>query len=421
MNVTYTADLHVHSSFAYSTSKALDLDELTLWARLKGVDLLATGDFTHPEWLAEISGRLTELGDGLFGYGGVKFVLGAEVNSNSRQNGRSRRIHLLLFAPSLAAVGRINAALARHGRLDADGRPTINLSPRDIAHLLHGIDDRCFIIAAHLWTPWFGAYGAKSGFDSLSECFGDAVGLVPAVETGLSSDPGMAWNVPSLDEVAIVSFSDLHSGPKLAREATVFPGEPSYDGLLDSLRHQRIEYTVEFHPAEGKYHHTGHRKCGYDVPSTDEPRPRCPKCGRPLTVGVLQRVRELSTRDLRTWTGEDGLTHGEAGRPPFRHLVGLSQIVAEAVGVGPNSKRVRGLYLKIAEELGGELAVLLETPLPDIARVATERVAEGVGRARAGELSITPGYDGLYGTVRIWPQKPSGTCPREQAESPRLL
>ncbi len=400
--MTYVADLHVHSRFAYSTSPALDLDELARWARRKGVDLLASGDFTHPLWLAEISERLVDRGDGLFEYEGVLFALGTEINSVSRVGGRSRRVHLLLFAPSLHAVARINAMLAKHGRLDADGRPTVKISPRDLAHRLHEIDEKIFIIAAHLWTPWYGAYGAKSGFDSLEECFGDALELVPAVETGLSSDPGMAWEVPSLDSVSLVSFSDAHSAPKLAREATVLPGEPSYDGLLGALRAQNIVKTLEFHPAEGKYHHTGHRKCGYRTPVAKGDG-RCPVCGRPLTVGVMQRVADLATRRVRTWTGEDGLTHGESGRPPFRHVVGLAQVISEAVGVGPNSKRVRLQYLRIVDELGGELAVLLESSLDDIAAVGSARIAEGVGRARSGDMAITPGYDGLYGTVRIWP------------------
>jgi uncharacterized protein (TIGR00375 family) len=315
--------------------------------------------------------------------------------------GRSRRVHLLVFAPSLDTVACINAMLAKHGRLDADGRPTVKISPRDLAHRLHDIDPRIFLIAAHLWTPWYGAYGAKSGFDSLEECFEDAVGLVPAVETGLSSDPGMAWEVPSLDSVSLVSFSDAHSAPKLAREATVLPGEPSYDGLLSALRAQNIVKTLEFHPAEGKYHHTGHRGCGYQVASAEGDR-RCPACGRPLTVGVMQRVADLATRRVWTWTDEDGLTHGETGRPPFRHLVGLAQVISESVGVGPNSKRVRSQYLRIVGELGGELAVVLDSPLSDIAAVGSARIAEGMGRARVGDVTVAPGYDGLYGKVRIW-------------------
>ena len=400
----YTADLHVHSRFAFSTSRSLDLGELSRWARLKGIDLLSTGDFTHPAWREEISGRLTALGNGLYEFGGVRFVLGTEVSSVSRLGDRSRRIHLLAFAPSLQAAASVSAALAAYGRLDGDGRPTLRISPRDLCHRLYDIDPRCFVIAAHLWTPWFGAYGERSGFDSIEECFGDAASLVPAVETGLSADPAMAWAVPSLDDVALVSFSDAHSAPNLGRELTVLPGEPSYQGLLDSLRVQGIALTIEYHPAEGKYHHTGHRRCGYRTALADDPGALCPVCGRKLTVGVLQRVSELAGRSVRTWTDESGLTHGDTGRPPFRHLVGLAGVVSEALGVGPNSARSRAQYLRLAQELGGELSVLLDVPLAEVAAVGTERIAEGVGRVRSGrELSIEPGYDGVYGSVRIWP------------------
>ncbi len=402
----YSADLHVHSRFAFNTSKSLDLGELSRWARLKGIDLLATGDFTHPAWRDEISGQLTNLGNGLYEYGGVRFVLGTELSLVSWIGGRSRRIHLLVFAPSLQAAASLSASLAAYGRLDADGRPTLRMSPRDLCHRLHDIDPLCFAIAAHLWTPWFGAYGERSGFDSLEECFGDAASLVPAVETGLSADPAMAWAVPSLDDVALVSFSDAHSAPNLGRELTVLQGEPSYEGLLDSLRGQRIAYTIEYHPAEGKYHHTGHRRCGYRTAYAEDPGSLCPVCGSKLTVGVLQRVRELTGRSVRTWTDGSGLTHGDAGRPPFRHLVGLAGVVSEALGVGPNARRVRALYLRLVEELGGELAVLLDAPLGEIEEVATERIAEGVGRVRsARNLSIEPGYDGVYGSVRIWPEQ----------------
>lgn len=402
----YAADLHVHSRFAFNTSRSLDLAELSRWARLKGIDLLSTGDFTHPAWLAEISGELTPLGNGLYECGGVRFVLGTEVSSVCRIGGRSRRVHLLVFAPSLEAAARVSAGLSTYGRMDADGRPTLRISPRDLCHRLYDIDPGCFVIAAHLWTPWFGAYGQRSGFDSLEECFGDSTPLVPAVETGLSADPAMAWGVPSLDDVALVSFSDAHSAPNLGRELTVLLGELSYEGLVDSLRGQRIALTIEYHPAEGKYHHTGHRKCGYRTAFAADPGALCPVCGRKLTVGVLQRVGEQTGRSVRIWTDENGLTHGDTGRPPFRHLVGLRGVVSEALGVGPNSVRVRAQYLRLVEELGGELAVLLDASLSEVAAVGTERIAEGVGRVRSGrKLAIEPGYDGVYGSVRVWPEQ----------------
>ena len=401
----YVADLHVHSPYSRGTSPQLTFGNLAHWARIKGIDLLATGDFTHPTWLEEIRGRLEPSEDGLFEHRGCKFILGTEVNCNAEQGGRSRRVHVLVYAPSMDSAERINAALSARGNLASDGRPTLHLSARDLLCVLLDIDSRCLVIPAHLWTPWFGLYGSKSGFDSLEECFGDMAGHIHAVETGLSSDPTMNWRVPSLDNVSIVSFSDAHSLPKLGRELTVFPGEPSYDGLRESLMGQRIDYTVEFFPQEGKYHYSGHRKCGvrYSPAEANKNGPSCPQCGRRLTLGVMQRVEDLAGRDVTAWVDDRGFTRAENGRPPFKTLVSLRQIISEGLGSGPDSKMVRDAYLGLTSEFGSELAVLTEAPSSDIARVAGERLAEGVARVRAGAISIEPGYDGVYGTVKVWP------------------
>ena len=401
----YVADLHVHSPYSRGTSPQLTFDNLAHWARTKGIDLLATADFTHPRWFEEIRDQLQPCEDGLFERSGCKFILGTEVNCNAEQGGRSRRVHVLVYAPSTDTAQRINAALGTKGSLASDGRPTLHLSARDLLCVLLDIDSRCLVIPAHLWTPWFGLYGSKSGFDSLEECFGDMAGEVHAVETGLSSDPAMNWRFPSLDNVAIVSFSDAHSLPKLGRELTVFPGEPSYDGLRESLMAQRIEYTVEFFPQEGKYHYSGHRKCGvrYSPAEANKNGPSRPQCGRRLTLGVMQRVEELAGRDVATWVDDRGLTRAENGRPPFKTMVSLGQIISEGLGSGPDSKRFRDTYLSLTSEFGSELAVLIEAQSSDIARLAGERLAEGVTRVRAGDISVEPGYDGLYGTVRVWP------------------
>ena len=250
--MSYVADLHVHSPFARGTSRRLTFDGLAHWAKVKGIDLLATGDFTHPVWIEETRTRLADAGNGLFTLDGVHFVLGTELSCVASQGGRSRRVHMLALAPELETVDRINSALAAHGNLAGDGRPVLRLTPRDLLETLLEIDDRCLAIPAHLWTPWYGLYGSKSGFDSLEESFGDLADLVPAVETGLSSDPAMNWRVPSLDDVSLVSFSDAHSPAKLGRELTVFEGDPSYDGLAHALRTGGVRYTVEFFPEEGK-------------------------------------------------------------------------------------------------------------------------------------------------------------------------
>ena len=302
--MTYVADLHIHSYFARATSRKLTFENLASWAKIKGIDLLATADFTHPVWFDETRRKLRETGDGLFELDGVRFVLGTEVNCSAPQGERHRRIHLLVFAPTLEAVEGINAALAAYGVLHSDGRPTIRMAPRDLLSLLLEIDNRCLVIPAHAWTPWFGLYGSKSGFDSIEECFGDTAGYVYAVETGLSSDPAMNWRVPELDGRSIVSFSDAHSLPKLGRELTVFHGELSYDGLVDSLKRQDIAYTVEFFPEEGKYHYSGHRKCGVRYSPSDVAANGtiCLACGRrrrPRGLAVSREAGENADQERR--------------------------------------------------------------------------------------------------------------------------
>ena len=405
--MSYVADLHVHSPFARGTSRRLTFDGLAHWAKVKGIDLLATGDFTHPVWIEETRTRLADAGNGLFTLGGVHFVLGTELSCVASQGGRSRRVHMLALAPELETVDRINSALAAHGNLAGDGRPVLRLTPRDLLETLLEIDDRCLAIPAHLWTPWYGLYGSKSGFDSLEESFGDLADLVPAVETGLSSDPAMNWRVPSLDDVSLVSFSDAHSPAKLGRELTVFDGDPSYDGLAHALRTGGVRYTVEFFPEEGKYHHSGHRKCGvrYTPEQVAAEGARCPACGRPLTIGVLQRVEELSRRVVEARRGEDGLVRSNNGRPPFRSLVALADVVAEALGCRPQAKKAVEAYGKLVSRFGNELTVLVDAPIDDIAAAAGDRTAEGVRRVRSGDILIEPGYDGEYGAVKIFGQE----------------
>ena len=406
--VSYTADLHTHSPYAHGTSKRLTFENLAKWARIKGIDLLASGDFTQPVWAAETRAKLRDLGDGLFEHGGVRFILGTEVNCSAVHAGRRRRVHILVFVPTMEAAERATSAMSTKGKLGWDGRPTLHMTPKELLEMLFGIDERCFIIPAHLWTPYFGLYGSKSGYDSLEECFEDLTDYVPAVETGLSSEPAMNWRVPSLDDVSIMSFSDAHSPENLGRELTVMSGEPSYDGLVAAMKEQAIEYTVEFFPEEGKYHNSGHRKCGVSMSPQDVATlgPQCPVCGRKVTLGVLHRAEELAGREAPAHMGPDGLVRGEAGRPPFRMLVSLRQIIAEALQVGPNTKTVARAYTALIGAIGTEMDILIEAPIHDIERTASERVAHGVARVRRGEVSIEPGFDGRYGSVRVWPEVP---------------
>ena len=418
--MTYSADLHLHSPYARATSRELTFENMARWARIKGIDLLASADFTHPEWFAETKRKLRSTGDGLYECEGARFVLGTEVNCNGYQGGRNRRIHMLMFAPSIEVVERINAALSGKGLLASDGRPTLHLTPRELLMTLLHIDERIMLVPAHAWTPHFGIYGSRTGFDSLEECFGDLKPHIFAIETGLSSDPAMNWRVPELDDVSIVSFSDAHSLPKMARELTFIDGELSYDGLRQALQEQSIAYTVEFFPEEGKYHNSGHRKCGVnlspeEVAATGE---SCPMCGRRMTLGVMQRTEHLARRDASAYRDDDGFVHNgghngghsggrgarhsKNGRPPFRSLVGLQQIVAESMGRGVNTKGVRTKYMELAEELGNEMHILTDADVSEIERVGGERIAEGVERVRTGNISIEPGYDGVFGKVSVW-------------------
>lgn len=397
--MTYVADLHLHSPYARATSRELTFDNMARWARVKGIDLLASADFTHPVWFAETKRALRPLGNGLYERNGARFVIGTEVNCSGMQGGRNRRVHMLVFAPCIGAAERINAALGGKGALAADGRPTLRMTPRELLALLLDIDDRAMLIPAHAWTPHFGIYGGRSGFDSLAECFGDLAPHIRAIETGLSSDPAMNWRIPELDDVSIVSFSDAHSLPKMGRELTVIDGELSYDGLRAALNEQRIAYTVEFFPEEGKYHNSGHRRCGVSLSPREalSAGGRCPECGGRLTPGVLERVESLA----QAAQGGGGLARG-GDRPPFKSLVGLQQIIAESVGRGVNTKGVRGRYMRMVEELGSELHILTAAAVGDIEAAGGERVAEGVERVRKGDIVIEPGYDGVYGKVRVW-------------------
>ena len=407
----FTADLHIHSRYAYACSKNLTLENLAVGAKTKGIDMLATGDFTHPAWLGELESNLVEVDCGTYSYEGVNFVLGTEVSCIYRQGGRSRRLHLLVFLSSLEVVRKFNEGLAKRGaRLEGDGRPTVALSAADLTLLAMDLDSDAVVIPAHIWTPWYGMLGSVSGFDSLEECFGNADSLVRAVETGLSSDPAMNWGIPDLDGRAIVSFSDAHSLPNLGRELTVFAGKPTYHGFKEGIEGEGISYTVEFYPEEGKYHHNGHRNCGVRQSPAETAMQgdrRCPVCGRTMTLGVLHRVASLSTVPSGFGKAEptgapDNFIRSSDGRAPFLRLVPLEELLSETLGVGRRTKRVGNLYQKLCGELGGELAVLAWAEVEEIEKVAGEEVGQAILNARTGNVVAEPGYDGKYGTIRVW-------------------
>lgn len=396
----FVADFHIHSRYSRATSKNLTLEELDRVAAEKGVGVLGTGDFTHPLWFAELEKELEEAEPGLYkrkgSPWGTRFLLTCEVASIYSKGGAVRRVHTLLFAPSLAVARSINTALSKVGNLHSDGRPILGLDIAELAKVAFAADERCMVIPAHAWTPWFSVFGSKSGFNSLEEAFGDMAPHIFAIETGLSSDPAMNWRVGALDTIALISNSDCHSSPKIAREANVFACEMNYEAIRDTLRTKdpkRFVETLEFFPEEGKYHYDGHRACNIRQKPIGPGAQECPVCGRPLTVGVLSRVEELASRP-------------EGEKPPvaipFRNIIPLEELIAATYGSGVGTKRVAATYRALIAEFGTMLEVILDTSIEDIARIGGRGVAEAVRRTREGSVYIEPGYDGEYGTIAVF-------------------
>lgn len=412
-DVTFYADLHIHSKYSRACSKDCDLEHLAWWAGRKGVALVGTGDFTHPAWMDELRENLVPAEPGLFRLRPdlerrvsrtlppacrepVRFLLSVEISTIYKKGERTRKVHHLLYAPSFHAAERITAALARIGNLASDGRPILGLDSRHLLEITLQSDPGSYLIPAHVWTPWFSVLGSKSGFDAVADCYDDLASHIFAVETGLSSDPLMNWRVPSLDGYRLVSNSDAHSPPALAREASMFSTEMDYYAVRAALETgQGYSGSVEFFPEEGKYHLDGHRKCGVrlDPEETVAQGGRCPACGRPLTVGVLNRVEELAV-------------HPEGRRPdgavPFRNLIPLPEIVSEIRGVGPRSKSVLGHIAELVAALGPELTILDDVPLDDVGEAGGELLAEAIARLRRGDVIREAGYDGEYGEIRLF-------------------
>jgi uncharacterized protein (TIGR00375 family) len=395
----FIADLHIHSRFSRATSREMEIPHLAVAAKRKGIQLLATGDFTHPEWFALLKEHLKPAGNGLFTHGGTHFILNVELNSIYSSGGKLRRIHNLVFVPSFEAAAKLTAWLDGYGKLASDGRPTLSVSSYDLLAKLLEIDPRAFLVPAHIWTPWFSLFGSNSGFDTIEECFGDLAGEIFAVETGLSSDPPMNWRLSALDRLSLVSNSDAHSPNRLGREANVFDCELAFDALRDTLKRKdraRFRRTLEFFPEEGKYHFDGHRNCHISVSpeqalGTDN---ICPVCGRPLTIGVLHRVEQLADRKPAELPTDV---------VPFRHLVPLEEIIGESLGQGRDTVGVGRIYDGMLDRLGSEFHILLDAPVADIVDCSNERVGQGIERMRAGEVTAIAGYDGVFGVIQVLP------------------
>lgn len=395
--MSYIADFHIHSKYSRATSRDMDVENLVKWAKIKGISMLGTGDFTHPQWFAELKSRLHESGYGVFEYEGLEFVLTAEVSSIYFKAGRTRKVHNIIFSPAFNVTEEINKLLADYGNLSSDGRPIISLDCAGLTRKLFAVSADIMIIPAHAWTPHFSIFGANSGFDSAEECFEDQTPKIFSIETGLSSDPAMNWRWSKLDRFTLVSNSDSHSPAKIGREANVFDERINYKDLIQILKtkdRKRFLYTVEFFPEEGKYHWDGHRLCGARLSPKEAAKTnnQCPRCGKHVTIGVVHRLEALADRD-------EGYVLEKS--PSYKRMVPLAEIIASTLGMGSDSATVMKEYSTLIKNLGSEFHILLEMPENELLEKCPARIARGIMNVRRGELEILPGYDGEYGKVKI--------------------
>ena len=423
------ADLHIHSKYSRSCSKDLELPKIAQWCEWKGINLVSTGDFTHPKWLAEIKNNLESDGNGFYklkdasvmvrqahhdtsasanvtlslSKGDVRFILGTEISSIYKQGDKCRRIHTCIYFPSIEDVEKFNEHLEKLGcNLKSDGRPIVKLSVKELAEISLNINPKALIIPAHAWTPWFSVFGSKSGFDTLEEAFEEFTPYIYAIETGLSSDPLMNWHLSALDNVMLVSNSDAHSPANLGREANIFEmTEFTYDELWNILKNRdkkKFLSTVEFFPEEGKYHYDGHANCGVSLlpEQTEKNKGLCPVCKKPLVVGVFNRVFKLADRK-ETEIDKSKFV-------PYKSLVPLQEIIAEAFDQGKGSKKVQTEYFNLIKK-HTEFEILLDLSIEEIKKLTDPIIAEGIKRVREGSLHIEPGYDGVYGVVKIFNDK----------------
>ncbi|MCL5436224.1 MAG: endonuclease Q family protein [Patescibacteria group bacterium] len=443
------ADLHFHSRFSRACSPDLTLPNLEKIAAFKGVQILGTGDFTHPEWFAEIKEILEPAETGLYKVknehslirspfptiltqpsailsphrtrgegniekdslplvgrdreGGVRFIPTVEISSIYSQGNKTRRVHTVFVMPSIESAGKFRSALEKKGaNLKSDGRPIVGLSAEELAKIAFDIEPKTMVVPAHIWTPWFAMFGSMSGFDSVEECFGSVADKIFAVEMGMSSDAAMNWRVADLDRMALLASSDSHSLHRIAREGNVFEmqalNDLSYDWLYNGIKRKdpkEFLFTVKYHPEEGRYHYDGHADCNFSCRPSETKRYAglCPKCGRKITVGVLSRVEQLADRP-------EGYQPKNA--IPTRHLVPLEEVVADCYGMGVQSKKVQGAYEDLVKAAGGEYQTLLDCPYSELEKITEPIIVEGIRRNREERLHIEPGYDGKYGVVKIF-------------------
>ena len=404
------ADLHIHSRFSMATSKEGTPENLDFWARKKGISLIGTGDFTHPVWREELKERLVSEGNGLyhlrdayvkeesrkFPGEGTRFVVSGEISSIYKKNGKTRKVHNVILLPSLEAADAMAQRLEKIGNIHSDGRPILGLDSHDLLEMMLDVCPEGILIPAHIWTPHFSVLGAKSGFDSVEECFEELAPYIHALETGLSSDPAMNWRISKLDRYQLVSNSDAHSPSKLGREANLLDIDCSYEGLYRAIQTgEGLEGTVEFFPEEGKYHFDGHRKCGVSLSPVEAERLGgiCPVCGKKLTMGVDHRVEQLADR-AEGFVKKDG--------KKYESLVPLPEVISTCMGYSAASKKVQGCFEQMIQTLGTEFDILRNVPSEDIKSCAGERIAEGIENVRTGNVKRIPGYDGEYGKIELF-------------------
>jgi uncharacterized protein (TIGR00375 family) len=415
----FIADFHLHSRYSRATSKDMDLENLDKWARIKGIKVLGSGDFTHPEWFKNLREKLEPAEPGLFklkSNSETRFILTAEISCVYSKTEKVRKIHIIIFAPSFEIAKKINTHLDWVGNLKSDGRPILGLDAKELTKIVFNISEDCLVVPGHLMTPWFSLFGSKSGFDSLEDCFEEYSKYIYAGETGLSASPDMLWRMPDGRRITLISNSDAHSPAKLGREANIFEGsELSYQLISTAIKYRnqdssnlKLTSTIEFFPQEGKYHYDGHRACEVSFSPQESKRSGniCPNCGKPLTIGVLNRVEELSDKS-------------EGFKPvnivPFKNLVPLEELIASALGVTTGTKQVKAEYKNLIDKFGSEFNVLLEASRSELDLVTSPEITEGIIRVRKGKVYVEPGYDGVYGKIMIFPQGEQKTVSKQKA------
>ncbi len=423
----FTLDMHIHSKYSRATSKHMDPDHIFQWGQYKGIEVIGTGDFTHPAWFAELREKLEPAEEGLFKLkdcyaaemiqqvpqacrNDMRFMLTVEISNIYKKGDRTRKIHNLICAPSFEVAAKIIRELGAIGNIQSDGRPILGLSSKDLFQIVLDASDTCMFIPAHVWTPHFAVFGSKSGYDSLEECFDELTPHISALETGLSSDPVMNHRWSAIDGFTLVSNSDAHSPGKLGREANRLETERSFPAIKDAIVDgdpSRFLETLEFYPEEGKYHYDGHRLCQVRCTpgETRAHEGKCPTCGKPLTVGVLNRIETLADRPE---------SFRKPSAIPFRYLIPLPEILSDLLDVGSGSQKVARAYFKMLSRLGNEFSILLDVPLEEIERAESPMVAEAIRRVREGRVHIEPGYDGEFGRIRVF------TAEEKESFSPQL-